>query len=83
MLRFVKLVAMARALSGRGEAPEPASAPVGGGSILSTSAPMSANIMVQNAPGPTRVSSRTFMPSRARVMGPPYTGFVQAAEHKR
>ena len=35
-----------------------------------TSAPISANIIVQNAPGPTRVSSRTLIPSSAPAMAP-------------
>ncbi len=68
LLRLVKLVASFRASSGFGEAPEPASLPDGGASIFSTSAPMSANIIVQKAPGPTRVSSRILMPSSAPGM---------------
>src|SRR5436309_8431353 len=72
LLRLVKLVASLRASSGFGEAPEPANLPDGGASIFSTSAPMSANIIVQKAPGPTRVSSRILMPSSAPAIAPSY-----------
>src|SRR5262245_30879029 len=72
LLRLVKLVASLRASSGVGEAPEPANLPDGGASIFSTSAHMSANIIVQKAPCPTRVSSRTLIPSSAPAITPSY-----------
>ena len=52
-----------------------ADASAGGVSIFNTSAPMSANIIVQKAPGATRISSRTFIPSSGPGIAlPPYDG---------
>src|SRR5687767_15716405 len=62
LLRFTNVNAARRAASA---SPGPAGSGV---SIFSTSAPMSASIIVANSPGATRASSRILMPSRAPMV---------------